>query len=336
MDFELSDDERSLAEGMRRLCEGRFPLEAVRAGEGRRAIDTEGWAALAEAGVFSLRLSEEDGGAELGTAAAAVVFEELGRSLVPGPLAATHAAAGLVKGAATGDRPVGILRRADPAPGDRAPAHPPPGDPRPVLVADLGSLGALLVVGDHGVQLVEPEACRGEPLGEGLDPLTPMWRLERVPEGSAVADGAVAETLWRDYLVLTAAQLAGMAAVTGEMAVAYAKVRRQFDRPIGSFQAVKHICADMLVRAETARAAVHAAAVTVDQPDVGDALRAANGAALLAVQAAEANARACIQVHGGMGFTWEVPAHLYLKRTILLARQLGPATALAAVVADRF
>ncbi|MDE3085257.1 MAG: acyl-CoA/acyl-ACP dehydrogenase [Acidobacteriota bacterium] len=326
MDFELSDDERSLADGMRRLCEGRFPMERVRAGEGRRALDTEGWSALAEAGVFSLRLADEEGGADLGTAAAAVVFEELGRALVPGPLAATHAAAGLVKGAATGDRPVGLLRRTPPV----------PGDPRPVLVGDLGSLGALLVVADDGVELVEPDAVGGAPVEGGLDPLTPLWRLEAVPRGTPVGDGPVAEALWRDFLVVEAAFLVGMAAVTSEMAVGYAKVRRQFDRPIGSFQAVKHMCADMLVRAETARAAVHAAAVTVDQPDVGDAVRAAHGAALLAAQAAEANARACIQVHGGMGFTWEVPAHLYLKRAIVLWRALGPATRLADVVAERF
>ena len=326
MDFELSDDERSLAEGMRRLCEGRFPLERVRAGEGRSTLDTEGWSTLAEAGVFSLRLPEERGGAGLGTAAAAVVFEELGRGLVPGPLVATHAAAGLVKGAATGDRPVGIVRRGAPV----------PDDPRPVLVPDLGSLGALLVVDDGAVELVEPDTLGAVPVGAGLDPLTPLWRLERVPRGSPVGDAAAAEALWRDLLVLSASFLVGMAVVTTEMAVGFAQLRRQFDRPIGSFQAVKHICADMLVRAETARAAAHAAAVTVDQPDVGDAVRAAHGAALLAVQAAEANARACIQVHGGMGFTWEVPAHLYLKRAVVLARGLGAPADMAAVVAERF
>lgn len=326
MDFELSEDERSLSEGMRRLCEGRFPLDRVRAGEGRRDLDVEGWSALAEAGVFSLRLPEDQEGAGLGMAAAAVVFEELGRALVPGPLAATAAAAGLVKGAATGECPVGILRRRPTT----------PGDPRPVLVPDLGSLGALLVVGDGGVELVEPHGLGAAPVGTGLDPLTPLWRLEDVPSGAPVGDTGAAEVLWRDHLVLTGAFLVGMAGVSSEMAVGYAKVRRQFDRPIGSFQAVKHMCADMLVRAETARAAVHAAAVTVDQPDVGDALRAAHGAALLAVQAAEANARACIQVHGGMGFTWEVPAHLHLKRTVVLARGLGNPADLAGVVAERF
>jgi len=130
--------------------------------------------------------------------------------------------------------------------------------------------------------------------------------------------------------------LVGMAAATSDMAVAYAKVRRQFDRPIGAFQAVKHLCADMLVRTETARAAVHAAAVNVDQPEVGDAMRAAAGAALLASEAALSNAKTCIQVHGGMGFTWEVPAHLYLMRARVVANQVGRPARLAQLVAERF
>ena len=110
------------------------------------------------------------------------------------------------------------------------------------------------------------------------------------------------------------------------MAVAYAKQREQFGKPIGSFQAVKHMCADMLVAAETARAAVHAAAVTIDQPDVGDPDRAAAGAGLLAAEAAIKNGKTSIQVHGGMGFTWEVPAHLYLMRArVLSPRPSGPA-----------
>lgn len=328
MDFDLSEDERSLAEGMRRLCAGRFPLERVRQGEGRRSLDLDGWSSLAEAGVFSLRVPEDEGGAGLGMAEASVVFEELGRALVPGPLAATHVAAGLVKGAADGARPVGLVHR--PRPGS------PVGSIVPLVVDDLGSLGALLVAGDDGVQVVDPLEVESAPIEHGLDPLTPLWRVDRLPHGVQVADVEVGRRLWRDHLVLTGSLLVGMAAATGDMAVDYAKVRKQFDRPIGAFQAVKHLCADMAVRTETARAAVHAAAVTVDQPQVGDAVRAACGAALLAAQAADANARGCIQVHGGMGFTWDVPVHLFLMRSRVLAQALGRPAALAEVVAGRF
>jgi alkylation response protein AidB-like acyl-CoA dehydrogenase len=324
VDFDLSDDERALAEGMRRLCEGRFPMERVRAGEGRRMIDPADWKALADAGVFSLRVPEPEGGAAMGTGAAAVVYEELGRALVPGPLVASHVAAGVVKGADTGEHPVGLLHR------------PPPDRRLALVVPDLGSLGTLLVVDAATVQALDPSTVHAEPIEHGLDPLTPLWRVRELPEGTVVGDADLARRLWRDHLVLSAALLVGMAAATADMAVAYAKVRKQFGRPIGAFQAVKHLCADMLVRTETARAAVHAAAVTADQPDVGDATRAAGGAALLAAEAAVANAKTCIQVHGGMGFTWEVPAHLYLMRARVLSQQLGPAGRLAQLVAERF
>ena len=87
MDFELSEDEVALADGMRRLCAGRFPLDRVRAAEGERVVmDASGWSELADAGVFCLRLPEDGGGLGLPMGAAAVVFEELGRALVPGPI----------------------------------------------------------------------------------------------------------------------------------------------------------------------------------------------------------------------------------------------------------
>jgi len=107
------------------------------------------------------------------------------------------------------------------------------------------------------------------------------------------------------------------------MAVAYAKERRQFDRPIGSFQAVKHLLADMLVRQEVARAAVYAAGVHLDGEQAGEAERAVHGAKLLAAEAAVANGKSAVQVHGGMGFTWEVDVHLYLKRAVALASAFG-------------
>ncbi len=326
MDFELSEDEVALAEGMRRLCAGRFPLDKVRAAEGERVvIDAAGWSDLAEAGVFSLRLAEDHGGLGLPMAAAAVVFEELGRALVPGPILASHLAAGIVEGAAQGKAMVGAVRR---------PAR--PGGPGPVVIEHLGSLTALVVVGDDGLAVVDPTTLEARPVQRGLDPLTPLWRVDALPPGEEVGGPGEAERWRRDAEVLGGALLVGLAAATLDLAVEYAKGREQFGKPIGSFQAVKHICADMLVRAEVARAAVHAAAVTIDQPDVGDAVRAAAGAGLLAVEAALGNGRSCIQVHGGMGFTWEVPAHLYLMRARVLSGSLEGTGALAELVAQRY
>jgi alkylation response protein AidB-like acyl-CoA dehydrogenase len=330
VDFELSEDEVALADGMRRLCAGRFPLDRVRAAEGEPVvIDGAGWSELADAGVFSLRVPEVAGGLGLPMAAAAVVFEELGRALVPGPILASHLAAGIVEGAAEGKVAVGAVRKAATAgTGNTLPA--------PIVVENLGSLGALVVVEDDSLAVVDPAVLESVAVKRSLDPLTPLWLVDRLPTGERIG-GPEEATRWRrDTSVLGGALLVGLAAATVDLAVAYAKDRQQFGKFIGSFQAVKHICADMLVRAEVARAAVHAAAVTIDQPDVGDGARAAAGAGLLAVEAAIANGKACIQVHGGMGFTWEVPAHLYLMRARVLAGALDDADQLAELVAERY
>jgi alkylation response protein AidB-like acyl-CoA dehydrogenase len=134
--------------------------------------------------------------------------------------------------------------------------------------------------------------------------------------------------------VLVAAVQLGIAEAVTEAAVAYAKQRVQFDRPIGAFQAVKHLLADMLVRVEMARASVYAAGVTIDDPSVGEASRAASAAKILAGEAALTNAKTSIQVHGGMGFTWEVDAHLYLKRAWVLDTLFGSADTHAETLAS--
>ena len=334
MDFELSDDEVALAEGVRRLCAGRFPIEDLRKAEGSaEVVDRSGWAALAEAGVFALRSGGDDG-LGLGLAAAAVVFEELGRALVPGPLVATHLAAtfDLVPGSAAGGKVVGSLRRPArrPHPGQEN------GDVAPLLVEDLATCDVFVAVDDDGLSLVDAGELDAVPISRSLDPLTPLWRVQRIAGGRRVGDADVAARWRREEDVLNASLLVGLSFAMLDMAVDYAKQREQFGRPIGSFQAVKHLCADMLVRAEIARAATHAAAVTADQPDVGDVERAAAGAALLAAEAGIANGRSCIQVHGGMGFTWEVPAHLYMTRARVVAARMQGSGELSELVAERY
>jgi alkylation response protein AidB-like acyl-CoA dehydrogenase len=181
---------------------------------------------------------------------------------------------------------------------------------------------AVLVLHSERAVLAPVGAVAGTPVASPLDPLTPLHEIATAPDGESAGDAA---TLRRDGALLTAALQVGLAARLTELAVDYAKQREQFGRTIGSFQAVKHICADMFVRTELARASLHAAAVTVDDPAVGDLPRAVAGAKLLADEAATANGRACVQVHGGMGFTWEVPVHFLLKRAWLHATELGTA-----------
>ena len=327
MDFEVTGFQTELADGIRRLCQGTFPLDGIRSRESTdRVVDREGWRRLGDAGVFHLCLAEEAGGVGLGLAEASLVFEELGRALVPGPLVASHLAAGLVDGADDGTVVVGVVER--PAAGAVG------GSTFPVVVEQLADLDVLLVLSDAGVEQVDPSSLDATALPRPMDPLTPVWSVPSLPAGEPVAGPDVARWWRRDGAVLTAALQVGSAQWSCDLAVAYAKGRVQFGRPIGGFQAVKHLCADMAVRTEVARCAVQAAAVTVDQPDVGDADVAAAGAKLLADEAAVTNGRSCIQVHGGMGFTWEIPAHLAYKRARVLATQFGGHDALAEALAD--
>jgi len=336
MDFRVGDDQRALAEGIRSVVSARLPLERVRAHEGEAvAVDPDGWAALGETGVFALTLPEP-AGTGLGMADAVVVFEQLGRALVPGPLVGTFlaAAAGLVGGAAEGGAQVGVHCRSA----------------GPVLVEHLATLDALLVFPEERLstpRLVAPAPAAGDAvrMADPLDPLTPMWRLEALPAGEPVAAPGAARMVQEGSLLSAALQV-GHATEALDLAVAYAKERHQFGKPIGSFQAIKHICADMLVRSEVAQAAVHAAACLADDPEVAaaeaevggctpaEALdRAVSGAKLLADEAAVANVRAAIQVHGGMGFTWEVPLHLHLKRALVRSTTFGTPARLAQALA---
>jgi len=325
MDFELTELQRELADGMRRLCEGQFTLGHLRTFESAdEVVDRKDWQQLGDAGVFNLCLPESAGGVGLGLAEASLVFEELGRALVPGPLVASHLAAGTIDGADDGSVVVGIVeaRRV----GDSTVI--------PLVIEYLDDLDVLLVLSDAGVSAIETAAVGAVRLERPMDPLTPVWRVTDLPAGTAVAGPDVAERWRQAGAVLTAALQVGAATWVTDLAVEYAKQRRQFGRPIGGFQAVKHLCADMAVRAEVARCAVQAAAVTADQPDIGDLAVAAAGAKLLADEAAITNGRSCIQVHGGMGFTWDVPAHLAYKRARVLATRFGTDDQLAEQLAQ--
>ncbi|MFJ5828900.1 acyl-CoA dehydrogenase family protein [Streptomyces sp. NPDC093089] len=270
MDFRLTEDQRALRKGVRELLARLFDREALRAAVDSPGLDRALWRELGAAGFFSLRLPEEDGGVGLGLPEAVLVFEEAGRVLLPGPLVATHLAAGSVPGAADGS-----------------------------VVVTSASEG--LVPWRDGADVVLGDVTGAVPL-RSVDPLTP---LHRVP-GAAGSLGAAG------VLLLAAEQVGSAEASTGA-AVGYAREREQFGQVIGGFQAVKHLCAGMLVRTELARAAVRAAAVTGDPVEIA-------GAKLLADEAATGNARDCLQVFGGMGFTWEADVHLHLKRAWVRAR----------------
>ncbi|MGW0970645.1 acyl-CoA dehydrogenase family protein [Streptomyces sp. NPDC002516] len=326
VDFRLTDDQRALRQGVRALLEGRFGREELRAAvdraEGRppgggRVLDRGLWRELGAAGFFALRLPESEGGVGLGLPEAVLAFEEAGRVLLPGPLVATHLAAGAVPGAAGGEV---VVTSADGefAGGGRADGR----------LAGEGPADGGLVEWLDEADVVRGDAGGAVPLAS-VDPLTPLHRLpagaRRPAAGDVPGEGRTPDRLVAS--LLTAAEQLGSAARTCESAVQHARTREQFGRPIGAFQAVQHLCADMLARVETARAAVYAASVTADPADIA-------AARLLADEAAVRGARDCLQVHGGMGFTWESDVHLHLKRAWVRTHRAGGVTQSEEELAD--
>jgi alkylation response protein AidB-like acyl-CoA dehydrogenase len=292
MDLELSDDQVALRDGIAALLNGRFDADRIRAG-----FDRALWDELGAAGVFSLGT---DG---FGWADRVVVFEQLGQACVPGPLVAGSLANGLLDGVVGGiDRPHS---------GETA------------FVEHLDALDRLVVLDADGVWAIEATTVTGTPSPWPLDPLTPVTRVESLPKGERLGEAGLAHQWTTQGRALTAAFALGLAQRCTELAVAYASTREQFGRPIGSFQAIKHLLADMLVRVEVARAAVYAAGAHLDDPDLPGLRRAVAGAKVLAGEAAIANGKAATQVFGGMGFTWEIDVHLYLKRAWVLDTHFG-------------
>jgi alkylation response protein AidB-like acyl-CoA dehydrogenase len=319
MDFELSEDQVALQDGVRSFCAGRFAIAVVRGLADVGGVDPARWHELAELGLFSLRLAEAEGGAELGWADTVLAFEELGRALVPGPLVWTHLLADRVGGAAQGEVVISGLDRHDPS----------------GLVEYPAAIDLLAVLDDDGVWGVDPATLDTEAVGSLLDPLTPVARLTGpLPQGERLGDADAAAALRMQGAALTAALQLGVAEAATDLAVAYAKERRQFGRPVGAFQALKHLMADMFVRAELARSAVYAAGVTLDDPEVGSIERAVASAKVTGGEAALGNAKTCIQVHGGMGYTWEIDAHLMLKRAYVLEASFGTRDDWADALAD--
>ncbi|MBW8088057.1 acyl-CoA/acyl-ACP dehydrogenase [Streptomyces hygroscopicus subsp. hygroscopicus] len=384
MDFQLTDDQRALKAGMRELLERRFPRSRLRAavdGEAERGaeVDRELWRELGAAGLFALRVPESAGGVGLGLPEAVLAFEEAGRALLPGPLAATEltahlsAAGWLAGGGSAAGRWVaeGSAAGALVAGAVRGEAVVTALDQGGALVEHLASADAVLALGATAVEVIPAGAvARSAESIRSVDPATPLHRTapyRTAPHGAAphgaaphgaapqreapqrgaphgtaptrvaphrtavagagasgtgasgaattgVAASGPADRLRREAALLTAAQQLGSASRTVELAVEHAKRRTQFGRPIGAFQAVQHLCAGMLVRAESARSVVYAAAVTEEPGDIA-------AAKLLADEAAVRNARDCLQVHGGMGFTWEADVHLHLKRAWVRAGQ---------------
>jgi alkylation response protein AidB-like acyl-CoA dehydrogenase len=329
MDLMLSSDQEAVRDAIRDVLHEHANPERLRAVlADADAFEPRLWTTAAELGWFGLAVPEAAGGAGYGLPEAMVLFVELGRTLAPGPwLGTVLAAQGLAMGVPRRERLAGVLAGRERV----ALIDDPDGrlgmrgavDGEAANVVDGGIATSFLVLGASNVRLVE-----GKTATRVVHPcIDPTRRLATVRFAGAAAEACDAEpqALRRAAAVLAAAEAGGVAERTIEMSVEYGKVREQFGRPIGSFQAIKHRCADMAVRAEVARSAVTYAAVALEE-GLTEAPLAVHIAKALATDAAIANATDNIQNHGGIGYTWEAEPHLYLKRARLLEHVLGTRT----------
>jgi alkylation response protein AidB-like acyl-CoA dehydrogenase len=324
MSIALTEEHRALADSVAQLMSRRDARAAARA-----LLDSETeerpdfWSDLVDLGLTGLHVPEEYGGAGAGLQELVVAIEQLGRVLAPGPFlptviaSATLAAAdddavkkSLLPGLVDGSRTAGIALDAAVDVRDGVAS----GEASVVLGGGLADL-FVLTAGDD-VIVVERGAGVDVTVPANLDQTRRSARVRLDGANATVVAGSAAAL--RDFArILLSAEAVGIAAACTESAAEYAKVREQFGRPIATFQAVKHHCANMLVATELATAAVwdaaRAAALGGEQRALASAF-----AATLAAPAGYLCANLNIQVHGGIGMTWEHEAHLYLRRATTL------------------
>jgi alkylation response protein AidB-like acyl-CoA dehydrogenase len=310
MQFSFDEDQQAMRDAVRAWADDRLDLAHVADREGGPA-DQSTWRGLADLGV--LGMLAEDPASGVGLVEAALVFEELGAHLVTGPVLWTTLAAAYVTGAADGAARVAGVDLAEHGGG-------------PVVVEHAAECDALVVLRASAVELWSRDELPPSDDGVPLDPLTPVTVFESIGPGRQIGDADAARTIRLDGQVLSAAMLVGVAQGALDVAREYALEREQFGVPIGSFQAIKHLLADMYVRVELARAATQAASAIVADPRAGDPERAAATAKLLAGEAGIANGRWAVQVLGGMGFTWDMLPHYFLKRSWALEHVFGTAS----------
>jgi alkylation response protein AidB-like acyl-CoA dehydrogenase len=360
MDFSFSSDQQLLKNSARAFLDEHCRAEFVRAMFDDPRGESEAlWKEIAQLGWLGLSLPEEVGGSGLGMVETAILLEELGRAAFPGPYLPTalagHAilAAGstqqrnrwlpaIANGNARGT--VALMeRQLDWDPEATATRAERSGSgwvltglkqfvPWP-HVADVLLVPARSPEG-LSLFLVEPPSARklglsmmtGMDLGTRLGSVT----LDGVPVaaeavlGAPGSAGPLLEAMLRRGAVAAAAEMLGAARRCLDMSVSYAKVREQFGQPIGSFQAIRHKCAEMLVEVENSHAATYYAAWALDA-GADDAALAASVAKAYVNDASRQVCGEAIQVHGGIGFTWEYDLHLYFKRAKALEVQYGDA-----------
>lgn len=340
MDFDLSEDQTALRDGARELLDGVSPPESV-----REVVDAGGgihagiWAAMVEQGWLGVALAEDRGGLGFGTVELAVLLEEIGRHATPVPFASTVLAIDVLDRAerrgdvdrlVAGDA-IGAVAWSPQRDAVRARevggGWVLDGRPDPVVAAPSAALAVVVAEGPAGPGLyrVDLDAVGRPPAEPAIDRTRELGWLELDGTPAEPVGGADAvEALTDRGAVFAAAEMLGGASRVLDMTVEYARDRVQFGRPIGSFQAIKHRCADMLVDVEGMRSTVYWAAWCIGADDP-EASVAASTAKIWTSDASKRVMASGLQVHGGIGFTWEHDLHLFLKRAQLDQRTFGDA-----------
>jgi alkylation response protein AidB-like acyl-CoA dehydrogenase len=353
MYFDLTDEQQAIKSTAHDFLASRFKSERIREiAASEDGFDEAGWKEMAELGWAGLALPEEWGGQGLGIVELAILFEEMGYALAPSPLL-SNTVVGLALSAAGSDeqkerwlKPLaeGELRGTPALFDAGAPVEPgkftmPAGSSgdgivlngEKVLVLDAASADVFLVATADGRRHIVEKDAEGVTVvpEESIDPTRRVSSVRL--EGVQVAPEASLPGQAIDYLpvflracVALAAESTGLAQRALEMSVAYAKDRQQFGRPIGAYQAVSHRCAQMLLETENSRSAAYGAAWAADAEPESLPL----AACMAKAYASDTGWRvpdAAIQVHGGIGFTWEHDLHFFLKRGRANAAMFGDA-----------
>lgn len=323
MDFTFSDEQRMMAGALRELLDDVCAPSAVRAAAESTGLERIArWPRLAEMGLTGVLAPESAGGLGLRDIDFVLLAEEAGRAALPemltehagvavpmlAQLASDSRAANALQQAASGDARVGVIH---------------PINPFSMAAQDADLL--LVFDGDHAHLAsraqVKLEACAS------LDPLRPLAKVAfaassetRIASGTAAR--AARDAAGERGALYAAAEMLGLAARLIELAVEYTAQRQQFGRAIGSYQAIKHHLANAQVKLEFARPVVYAAAALLDDATDGARLLISH-AKLAAGEAADFAARVAMQVHGAMGYSWEVDLHFFMKRSFVLAGWYG-------------
>ncbi|HEX7288299.1 MAG TPA: acyl-CoA dehydrogenase family protein [Candidatus Angelobacter sp.] len=343
MQFGLSESQQILKDTARKFFAGECPMAQTRKlMETDAAYDPALWQKMTEQGFTGIIVPEEFGGMGLGKVELALLMEEAGYALLPGPLFSTIMAGAVLHACGSTEQKKKYLlpicngdsratvafveagaswNRSDlKITGEKLTGT-------KLFVTDAGVADLILVVARNGVFAVHAKASgiNVQPM-KGMDLTRKIYSVEcKNSPAERLSNGEGLERALEIATAALAAEMVGGMQRVLETTVAYAKTRKQFGKPIGSFQAVQHMCADMYLETESARSAAYYAAWSL-QENAPDASLAVSIAKMYVSDVSRTVGNRGIQVHGGMGFTWENDLHLYYRRAKASETMLGDAT----------